>query len=653
MIKKITSVIYILLFAGVFASTLNQQSYFVDWISTFTVLLFLISSIGDAFNIKLPTSLRSGNCGGRIKLGKKTNWQWTWVLAVIYNLVYILYLDHKYGAQHGSATSDLIGFLIFAPVIYLSFHYAFSKGSKKAKNKTSEWLRASLTKIIAAVRRNIDTDNVTKEDQNEPYIIVGLRKLKSILESDWHLPPSTIVMESAVANNRTPTYEGPEQDYEQIATHILEFESLSDNNKLTKSTIESYQKQLDKISAKYVYDEPLGYLYCGFYELQAFIHKAEGDNKAAIKFLTEAADIKPHGLDFVSHAAQEWYSQELEKAVALSNEMYKQSMKKQRKFSKRAKITAWSVVGVVVLLIVLANPISDYLTIKDANPTMLKLARDADMTRKGELLFLRTNPQLVNDTQLAQFCPDAQTNNSGFIEQGCFVPNQSDPTTGRIYLRQMSSDLYDLEVTSAAYEMLHTAYAGLIINSSSALNSDIESNYASVNDPTIAADVALFAKTEPGARDDELFSMLGTSDYDSLSTSLQSYYTPYLNNPDIVVGDNNQVNALFQNDQTQLKQLNDTLNTDNITINNILDEANTAYADSVSWANAGNAYEDNYNYNIYSQDYNIYSQDVDDYNNTVDQYNQTLQDYEKLVTEYNGQQFNEASPIQSQQQQSQ
>lgn len=291
--------------------------------------------------------------------------------------------------------------------------------------------------------------------------------------------------------------------------------------------------------------------------------------------------------------------------------------------------------GVLALLTALSEPVADYLTIAHANPAMLKLAHESGMTRKGELLFLRTNPQFVSDEQMSQDCPSLaqSTNSTGFILQGCYIPNQSTPSTGSIYLRQMPSDLYNLEVVTAAYEMLHAAYYN--IADSKAVDQNIESNYLGLDDPTASNLVDEFAKTEPGARDLELFSILGTQDYDSLDTTLQGYYKLYLSNPDTVVSDNTQVANMFQNDKNQLQQLQNTINTDT-------DNANIAYQDSVSWANVGNQYEDDYNYNIYSQD-------IDNANAAVDQYNTVLQAYNTLVAEYDGQQL---SPMQSVQVQS-
>jgi hypothetical protein len=320
---------------------------------------------------------------------------------------------------------------------------------------------------------------------------------------------------------------------------------------------------------------------------------------------------------------------------------------------KNKQIYSYALIGILIIffaLIALAQPISDYLEIANASPVMVKLAQQSGMSREGELIFLRTNPQLVNSSQMASDCSEntAANNSNGFVEQGCYMFKSN-----RIYILKMPSVLYDVEVSTAAYEMLHSVYIS-ISNSGqgSALDKAIEANFQAINDSFLNSQVANFANTEPGDRDLELFSLLGTG-YSNLTQDLANYYQPYFNNIKETVAANNQVTQLFQDDLSQLTQLTDTMNADSNDADAVINKANIAYNDSVDWANAGNAYEDNYNYNIYSQDYDIYSQDVDDYNNTVNQYNQILQNYDYLVAEYDGQQFNQASTVQSQQQQSQ
>lgn len=102
-----------------------------------------------------------------------------------------------------------------------------------------------------------------------------------------------------------------------------------------------------------------------------------------------------------------------------------------------------------------------------------------------------------------------------------------------------------------------------------------------------------------------------------------------------VVDDNQQISNIFSSDQNQMNQIQNNINQDE-------NYANTAYNDSVSWANVGNQYEDNYNYNIYLQDFNAANAAIDQYNSLVDTYN-------TLVTAYTGgQPVNQTQTLQQQ-----
>ncbi|MHB1864547.1 MAG: hypothetical protein ACYCPS_00045 [Candidatus Saccharimonadales bacterium] len=278
-------------------------------------------------------------------------------------------------------------------------------------------------------------------------------------------------------------------------------------------------------------------------------------------------------------------------------------------------------VGIIIAgIVLLYQPFSNYLILKNANPAMIALAQQAGMSNQGELVFLRATPQFATDSQMRSDCADnaAANNKNGFIEQGCYVPNSHTHSAGRIYIRQMPAGLYDQEIVTAAYEMLHSVY---FATSNSKLVMTIEDNYNQVHDSNLDAQVVNFAKTEPDYRDLELFSLLGT-EYSNLSPGLESYYSPYFTNRNLTVNSYNRITAIFQNEQTQLKQIQQTISTDDSL-------ANKAYADSLAWANVGNSYEDSYDYNIYK---NYISQE----NTAIAQYNQLSQAYNTLVTEYNG-----------------
>lgn len=306
---------------------------------------------------------------------------------------------------------------------------------------------------------------------------------------------------------------------------------------------------------------------------------------------------------------------------------------------KRKTISKWIlciVLGIAVATMALWGRVSDYMTLSSANPALVQLAKDSGMSKRGEILFLRTDPRIESGTKFSQDCSASTSNNIGFSVLGCYIPG-----TNRIYLLSMPADLYDEEVATAAYETLHPIYISLSGDNSSALNLAIEANYkAVVIDSSsctedIPSQVAGFSKTEPGARDNELFSLLGTK-CNHLSPALSAYYAPYFTDIGLAVVDNQSIDNIFQGLQSQLNQIQVTINNYDSDANTSLGSANIAYDNSVRWADAGNAYEDNYNYNVYVQDFNIYKQDVSDENTAIDQYNSTIAEYNSLVSAISG-----------------
>jgi len=267
-----------------------------------------------------------------------------------------------------------------------------------------------------------------------------------------------------------------------------------------------------------------------------------------------------------------------------------------------------------------ARIIMDNYTLSHADPAMAALADEAGMSRAGKLVFLRAHPQLVSDSQMQAACSQntAANNSNGFIEQGCYVTD-----THRIFLRKMPDSLHKLEVSTAAYEMLHPVYISVSVLHKTAVDQAIETSYNRVKDADLEAQVANFAKTEPGARDLELFSLLATG-YTGLSSDLAQYYAPYFDNLGASVAANNQVKQLFKQSESQLQ-----------TIKAQIDEydrlARNAYSASVVRARAGDQAGDDYYYNQYRQY-------LDQENAAINQYNTVLGSYNALVTEYNGSQ---------------
>jgi hypothetical protein len=254
------------------------------------------------------------------------------------------------------------------------------------------------------------------------------------------------------------------------------------------------------------------------------------------------------------------------------------------------------------------------------------------MSREGKLVFLRTHPQMVSDSEMQSACATntAANNSNGFIEQGCYVP-----TANKIYLRNMPDNLHAMVVATAAYEMLHPVYIALHdAGRGDVLDQAIEANFTAINDTNLNEQVANFAKTEPGEKDLELFSLLGTG-YSNITPALSKFYAPYFTSIGADVTANNQVKQLFKDSQDQLSQIDGQIKYyDNL--------ANNDYAASVRWANVGNQSQDDYYYSRYRQD-------LQHENGLINDYNDQLKSYNALVTEFDGSQpVQKINPAQTQ-----
>lgn len=98
------------------------------------------------------------------------------------------------------------------------------------------------------------------------------------------------------------------KDYDKLVRLITDLETLADKNVLTEIQITHYQNLLDKIVRKYSYDKELNGLYCTMYELQALIHKVSGQDELSLEYLNEAILCKPDNQNFISVAAQNYYT---------------------------------------------------------------------------------------------------------------------------------------------------------------------------------------------------------------------------------------------------------------------------------------------------------------------------------------------------------
>ncbi len=208
--------------------------------------------------------------------------------------------------------------------------------------------------------------------------------------------------------------------------------------------------------------------------------------------------------------------------------------------------------GLAVFIATHRYDVIDAVTVwRYGRPAVLtEYANKTAMTSRGEYLLYATRAEVNEKNAFNVNC-------SGLVEQtvvlGCFSNN-------RIYVYDVSSvQLAGVKEVTMAHEMLHAAYERLDTNKRTRINELLNREYATISDPHFHEAIALYDRTEPGARLTELHSMLAT-ERKTLSPELESYYREYFTDRSAVLSLYESYAAVFRELEVKQKTLVDELN---------------------------------------------------------------------------------------------
>lgn len=231
-------------------------------------------------------------------------------------------------------------------------------------------------------------------------------------------------------------------------------------------------------------------------------------------------------------------------------------------FSKKSHIRRSSGHGYVVSIIILAvciaaavyillnkQQIVDQVSVWQYQPNadIVSLADRSGMNDTGKFYFYASHPDIEAAQQFNQHCNNQQETTTAIL--GCY--------DGRsIYIYNVTDPRLDgIKETTAAHEMLHAAYSRLDPATKQNVDAMLESEYAVLkNNKDFAERMAFYAQTEPGQRDNELHSVIGT-EVGTLSPELEAYYNRYFSDRKLVVSLHDQYMSVFN----QLQQEGDSL----------------------------------------------------------------------------------------------
>lgn len=208
-----------------------------------------------------------------------------------------------------------------------------------------------------------------------------------------------------------------------------------------------------------------------------------------------------------------------------------------------SKAFGWLVLVAMVWAALNYEALADQWALQTYHPVgaVATLTNELHLTTKAKAIWYRSRPQIDDKTAFNVDCQPGQ----GELELGCYWH-------GRIYILQINNPSLapEMEVV-AAHELLHAAYTRLSSGQRQTVNTELEQAYAGIHDSDLDARMADYAKSEPGQRDNELHSILG-SELASLPTALDSYYTSYFTNRQLVTAAEAQYTAVFTGQKAKI-----------------------------------------------------------------------------------------------------
>lgn len=177
---------------------------------------------------------------------------------------------------------------------------------------------------------------------------------------------------------------------------------------------------------------------------------------------------------------------------------------------------------------------------------LASVATKAAFTDTGLFTFYAVRPEIAAGQSFNDNCRKQE---QGTAILGCYVDN-------RIYLFDVTdSRLSGIKEVTAAHEMLHAAYQRLSDEDKSKVNVLLEAEFEKLkNNPSFTDRMAFYSRNEPGERDNELHSIIGT-EVASISPELERHYAKYFKNRQNIITLFNGYNSVFLSLDKQARSL--------------------------------------------------------------------------------------------------
>ncbi len=287
-------------------------------------------------------------------------------------------------------------------------------------------------------------------------------------------------------------------------------------------------------------------------------------------------------------------------------------------------------IGLSIWAIFNAQKIRDWYILANYKPplSISQLAGYDTMTPYAKRLFYVNKPQLDNKTIFSKVCPNG-TEQTYVL--GCYHTGDN----GIFLLDVHIAALNGLDQVTAAYEMLHAGYARLSNSNRNIIDQRMWNFYIhKVTSTEIKRQMAAYAATEPGAKYDELYSVLAT-EVTSLPSSINNQYKIYFYNRAKIVDTYNKYQAAFISRENLINKDDNTLTSLKKTIALNESKLNIEQKNISSYLNTINSNGSNLNPSLYNQEITQYNALVNSYNTLIDQTRAVINNYNTIVDSRN------------------
>jgi hypothetical protein len=224
-----------------------------------------------------------------------------------------------------------------------------------------------------------------------------------------------------------------------------------------------------------------------------------------------------------------------------------------------------------IFILIYRQRIIDQITVWQytASAETTNLVKRAGMNDNGFFYYYASQPSLYGTSTASSFNKVCNNTETTTAILGCYSGD-------RIYIYVVTDPQLDgISQVTAAHETLHAIYSRLTDGEKTRVDKLLEDEYKVLSKDKYYSDLLAFYSTyEPGQRDNELHSLIGT-EVANISPELESYYDQYFVNRQDVVNLDAKYSSVFKSLKAKADALSGQIDNLLVTITSLSNQYNT------------------------------------------------------------------------------